>query len=150
MDTVFRSKSQDTAQSPEEEIASVSSKVRDTVIGPHDTSSIEVPYTDYIKAHNHPHAVDYFKLGDHWDTPDGGYGQEVSIIEEYLQSKVEHGEIANTVSAIKNELKTMEKINNLKLEERTPIKIGTIAAYVRFLMDTDNIKYNMRKYGYSK
>jgi len=109
-------------------------------------SRVEVPYLDYEKEYGRPHTVDYFKLGDSWNDPMGGFSKEVALIEEYLQNKVEKGEIANSINAIKEELKKMEKITNLAKEERPLVKIETLAAYVKFLMETDKIKFNLAKY----
>lgn len=107
----------------------------------------EVPYLDYEKEHNHPHSVDYFQLGDTWEDPVGGFPEEISVIEEYLEKKIKEGEIANSVSAIREKLKSIEKMTNLKKEERPLVKIETMAAYIKFLMETDKIKYNLRRYG---
>ena len=108
---------------------------------------VEVPYLDYEKEHNHPHSVDYFKLGDTWDDPAGGFPEEISVIEEYLQDRIKKGEIANSTKAVKQELKKLERLNNTNKEERTVVKIGVLTAYIKFLMETDNIKINLRKYG---
>src|SRR3990172_11114984 len=89
---------------------------KEPVLTTRDTSDIEVPYTDYKKAHNHPHAVDYFKLGDHWDEPEGGYSKEVSVIEDYLLHKIDNGDIDNSITAIKRELESIESLHNLKEE----------------------------------
>ena len=105
----------------------------------------EVPYTDYQKEHNHPYMVDHFKLGDTWDV----FADDVGVIESYFTSRINDGSIANSIDAIKTELKKMEKLNNLKDEERTVVKIGVLTAHIKFLMETDNIKSNLKKYAYT-
>ena len=112
-----------------------------------DEAKEEVPYLDYERENGHPHSVDYFKLGDTWTDPVGGFPEEVALIEEYFQDKIDKGEIANSTNAIKEELKKMEKFTNLKKEERPLVKIETLAAYVKFLMETDKIKFNLSRYG---
>jgi len=103
-------------------------------------AEVEVPYLDYENEHNHPHSVDYFKLGDTWEDPDGGFYKEVGVIEDYIQSRIKSGEINNNVGAVKAELEKLEKLNNLDSEERTVVKIGVLAAYLQFLMKTDKVK----------
>jgi len=105
---------------------------------------IEVPYTEYEHVNRKPFIADYYQLGERWEE---GFGEEVLAIEGYLKHKINNGEIANSINAIKYELKKLEKVNNLNHEERSVVKTGVISAYVKFLMETDNIKYNMRKYG---
>lgn len=106
-------------------------------------TGVEVPFTDYEQEYNHPLAVDYFELGDNWED---GYSDEVGTIDMYLKKQVEKGELPNSIKAIKAEIKELEKINNLKKEERAVIKVGILAAYAKFLMEADGIKYKVRKY----
>ena len=136
MDTTFRNR--------------VESKVEEAPKAP-DTSTthsidlgVDVPFLDYEQSYKHPIAVDYFELGDRWEE---GFSNEVSIINSYLKEKVEKGDINNSISAAKKELKSLEKINNIKDEERSVIRIGILSAYVKFLMESDGVKRNYRKYG---
>lgn len=108
--------------------------------------NIEVPYTDYETQNGKPFVVDHYELSDHWKDYEGGFGEEVATIDEYIQSKIQNGELANSQSAIKEELKKIEKATNMNKEERIVIKLGNISAYVKFLMESDNIKYNAKKY----
>ena len=68
------------------------------------------------------------------------YEPEVKIIESYLQSKIQDGDLADSKKAIDREIKTMEKMNNVKDEERPVVRIGILASYIKFLNDTKNIK----------
>jgi len=108
---------------------------------------VEVPYTDYAKEHNHPYTVDHFELGKYWAENEGTFEKEVSLIEDYIQKKINSGEIANDVKTVKKELKKMEKLINIKDESRAVIKIGTLAAYIKFLNEGSNIKKDFAKYG---
>lgn len=139
-DTVFRP-----AQPPVED-----SQPHNQESTPAQTSSVsvEVPYLDYEKTAGHPHTVDYFELGDMWADPDGGFSKEVSLIEEYLSSKISNGELLNDQKAVKDFLKKMEKTNNLHTESNKIVRIETLAEYVKFLMKTDKIKFNMKRYAY--
>lgn len=139
--TTFRSAQSDT---PAE--TATPSTVNPT-IGQVDTN-VEVPFTDYKKMNQKPYLVDYLGLGDLWDDPQGGYEEEVSTIEKYFAERIENGEIPNSISAVKNELKELEKINNLKHEERVSVKSGVLASYVKFLQETNGIHRNVRKYAY--
>lgn len=108
---------------------------------------IEVPYLDYDTQHPRPFIADYFNLGDTWNDPIGGFPKEVSIIKEYIDNKINYGEIANSISAIKNVLKGIEKMTNTKNEERAVVKVETIAGYIEFLNKTEGIKKSLRRYG---
>lgn len=110
----------------------------------------EVPYLDYAVEHHHPFTVDYFKLGEMWNDPMGGFTKEVGTIENYLREQIETGQIENSVPAIKQIFKNMEKMTNIKAEERTVMKISLLAAHVEFLMKADRLKSNLRRYsGYA-
>ena len=137
-DTTFRTKAETTA--PE-----VSPKGKTPAVI--DTTEEAVPYLGYEKEHNHPFTVDHFKLGDTWEDPTGGFPKEISLIEEYLQKKIQTGELADNVEAIKRKLKEIEKVTGVKDETRSIIRIETIAAYVKFLMESDKIKFNIQRYG---
>lgn len=136
-DTIFRTKAESQPESlPEGKITSEAMSTTE-----------EVPYLDYEREHGHPYSVDYFKLGDSWQDPEGGFAEEVSIIEDYIQKKVESGEFPNDRKSIEEKLKGMEKFNNIKGEPRPLVRIETLAAYIRFLGETDKIKFNLRRYG---
>lgn len=110
------------------------------------TSNIEVPYLDYEREHGSPYSVEHFALGDTWSNRDGGFPAEVGIIEEYFKSKITGGDMANSVSAVKDRIKEILKVTNTRDEERQVVKIGTISAYIKFLMESDKINYDARKY----
>jgi hypothetical protein len=109
-------------------------------------SEIPVPFKDYESQNGKPFTVDHYELSNTWKDRDGGFGEEVATIEAYLNNQIDIGEIENSQEAIKKELKKIEKLTNMKDEGRIVIKIGNIAAYAEFLMKTDNIKYNSKKY----
>lgn len=109
---------------------------------------VEPPFTSYRQVEGKPYTVEHFELGDYWNDPEGGFEEEIGQIEGYLKGKIERGEIADSVQAVKNELKQMMKINKLKDEQRTVVKMGTLAAYAKFLSETDNIKKTYMKYGH--
>jgi len=109
-------------------------------------SQIPVPFKDYENTNGKPFTVDHYELSDTWRDRDGGFGEEVAIIEAYLHSRIDNGDIENSQDAIKRELKKIEKLTSMKDEGRIVIKIGNIAAYSEFLMKSENIKYNSKKY----
>jgi hypothetical protein len=139
-DTIFRSAVESTNTPPPADKA---------VSGPQTASptTVEVPFNDYLRENSHPFSVDYFQLGDTWQDPDGGFYKEVSTIEGYLKGEIDSGELANSTAAVKEKMKQIEKLINLNKEERTTIKIATIAAYMKFLDETKQVKNNVRKYG---
>lgn len=110
------------------------------------SDTIEVPYNDYSREHGKPYIADHFSLGDSWNDPQGGFPREVQQIEGYIFNKIESGEVANSVTAVKDLLKGMEKFNNLNHEERAVVKIEVLAHYVEFLQANERTKANLKKY----
>lgn len=107
---------------------------------------IEVPYLDYATQNHHPLTVDVYKLGDTWNDPVGGFPKEIAIIENYVQEKVKRGELANSVKSIKDYIRSLEKMTNVSKEERSLIRIETVAAHIEFLKKTDQLKSNLARY----
>lgn len=140
MDTTFR-----TPQTPAIETTPKSNRADVTQTD----SNVEVPYTDYEKTHGKPYTVDHFQLGDTWQEDLGGFAKEVSTIEEFFSKQIESGSLPNNKEAIKAAIRKMEKVTNLDKNERPIVKIETISAYVKFLMDVDNIKFNVARYGHN-
>jgi hypothetical protein len=109
-------------------------------------SKIEVPYMDYETEHGKPYLVDYFNLGPRWQDDMGGFPTEVATIESYFQDQISRGELPNSIEAVKTAIKKIEKITNVPKEERTVMKVETLAHYVEFLMKCDKTKFNLRRY----
>jgi len=101
--------------------------------------SIDVPYTDHKEQNGHSYLVDYFDLGDTYEV----FNDEISTIDSFMESRIKSGEIANTKKAVEKEIKLIEKLNNIKDEEREVVRIGVLAEYIKFLNSTKDIK----KYG---
>lgn len=110
MDGIYRSKT-DAPTEPE--------KVPQPTNASQPGANVEVPYTSYSSEKNHPFTVDYFGLGDTWNSYEGGFPKEISLLEDYLSEQISSGEIANSIGAVKERLKQMEKVNNIGKEERT-------------------------------
>jgi hypothetical protein len=113
----------------------------------HAVSNVQVPYLDYRKSSGQPFSVDYFNLGDTWQEPVGGFSKEVGIIEDYFSDKISSGDMPNSVTAVKDRLKEILKITNMSKEERNLIKVETIAAYIKFLRESDDIRQSVKRYG---
>lgn len=107
-----------------------------------DTVHEEVPYTDYKAENGKPYLADHYKLGDTWEV----FNEEISTIEDYVKRRMESGEMANSTKAVKDLIKSMEKMHNLKNEERTVVKLGVLASYVKFLNESEGYRFNWRKY----
>lgn len=137
-DTTFRSK----VEAPVEPTV----EAREQTMGPDEGGQEEVPYLDYENKNGHPYSVEKFELGDSWDDPKGGFPEELSVIEDYFQKRIESGEMANSINAVKERYKELEKITGVDKEERAVVKIEMIAAYIKFLMETDRIKINLSRY----
>lgn len=103
----------------------------------------EPPYTEYASENGVPYLAEHYQLGENWKV----FSQEVNTLDHYIRRKINDGEIANTPKAVKKVIAGMEKLNNLKDEERTVIKLETLSAYINFLNEVDGIRFNWRKYG---
>ena len=101
-----------------------------------------VPYTEYQAENGKPYLADLYSLGDSWEV----FNEELRTIQHYIERKMDSGEIANSTKAVTEVIKKMEKLHNLKDEERTVVRLGTLASYIRFLNETEGIKFNWRKY----
>lgn len=137
-DTIFRTQTNDVSEVEKPMIAQESTQ--GGVI------DIEVPYLDYSKTKNHSYLVDHYSLGDSWNDPEGGFSEEVGLIDSYIESKIRNGEMANTLDNVKQLIKSMEKTNNLTQEPRTVVKLEILANYAEFLMKNDKLKSNLRRY----
>ena len=133
-ETVFRNQSTaTTAQPPKLEVP----EVKGTPIDDH----VEVPYLD-----DKNFLDTYFGIGSEWHDVDAKFYPEVEKIDTYIKSKIEDGEIANDKTAVKDLLKGMEKMNNLKGESRSVVKLEVLANYVEFLMKNQTLKSNLKRY----
>ncbi len=104
----------------------------------------DVPYLDYHQAKGHPFVADHYQLGDTWSDPTGGFPTQVEELEGYIEGKIKSGEIGNSANAVKNLLKSLERVTNMDKESRAVVKLETLSAYVEFLRKTDK-----KKYGYT-
>jgi hypothetical protein len=75
-----------------------------------------------------------------------GFKEDFDVIDSYFKDKINHGEMEDTVEAVKEKLKWIEKMVNIDKTERTVMKIEKIKAFIRFLKETDLIKVNGAKY----
>lgn len=140
-DVVFRSKVEQTKQ--REDLP----KPAPLTTG--DEVQIEVPYLDYMNQNGEPFIVAEYNLGDTWDDPEGGFPNEVEAIEEFIERKIQSGEIANSVDAVKDLIKGMEKTNNLTKESRAVVKLEVLSNYVEFLTKNDNLRSKLRRYAHA-
>lgn len=138
-DNVFRTKSEPTAEPVESQEFK-----KDVPVGSETT--IEPPFTDYQKMKHYPFLVDYYKLGDSWQDKMGGFEKEIDLIEGYFKDKIEQGQMKNETQVVKDEITKMYKLNKIDKSERTTMQIEKLAAYIKFLKDTDSINLNRYKY----
>jgi hypothetical protein len=73
----------------------------------------------------------------------------VKEIEDYFADKISSGDIENSIDAVKDRLKEILKITNMSKEGRNLIKVETVAAYIKFLRETDDIRQSVKRYGSS-
>ena len=109
-------------------------------------SDVEPPFTDYKAVKHKPFTVDYFKLDGNWEDKTGGFKQEIEALEAYVKSRIEQGQLNNTLEAVKKFYKKVEKMSQADRTERVTMRISKMAAYIKFLKDTDDIKLNYVKY----
>lgn len=106
---------------------------------------VEVPYSEYEKEKGTPFIVEHYDLGRFWNTGDI-YTAEVATIQTYIDHLVSKGEINNTTKSVSDKLKSIEKMINVKPDDRKAAKVGKVAAYIEFLLKADNITKNTAKY----
>jgi len=133
--TTFRTRQ----EPPKEETTPIAKETTNQAI----VDSVEIPYLDYQTQHGHPLVVDLFNLGDNWDV----FAQEVGLIDVYFKGKIHEGIYANNVDAIKDEIKKMEKLLDIRKETRSVVKLGVLSSHIKFLIDTDNLRHNIQKFG---
>lgn len=104
-------------------------------------NDVPVPYLD---ASNF--LEEYFNIGTEWKDHDASFYKELEGIDSYLKTKIESKELPNDQVAIRNELKKMERLNNLNKEQRSVIRLEVLANYVEFMKKNDNLKSNLKRY----
>jgi len=140
MDTTFRTKrTKQDGEIKEEKNEFIAPEKQVTTEKVH----LDPPYLNYEAEHGKPYLANYYELGDYWEV----FNQEIGLLGEYIDRKVNTGEIANSVEAVKKEIKKMEKLNGLRDEPRATVKLGILSAYIKFLNEADGVKLSSRKYG---
>lgn len=107
-------------------------------------SDVEVPFLDYRSEHKRPFCADFFDLGDIGN--DSVYEDDIGEIESYLKEQIDKGKMPNDTKIAKEKLKQMEKMVGYDKTERTVVKMAKLAAYVKFLRETDSIESQSNKY----
>lgn len=107
-------------------------------------SNVEVPFLDYRSEHKRPFCADFFELGDTGNSEI--YDDDIGEIESYLKEQIDKGKMPNNTSIAKEKLKQMEKMIGYDKTERNVVKMAKLAAYVKFLRETDNIESQSNKY----
>ena len=106
-------------------------------------AEVDTPYTEYEAENGNSYIADRFKLGDKTDI----FADELSTIEEYVKGLIETGKIANTTKAVEKVLREMEALTNMTGEDRSVVRIETIAAHIDFLNKSNQIREDFGKYG---
>ena len=132
-----------------ETVAAPKEMTKERVVIPGETD-VEPPFLDYEKEKGKPFLVDYYELGQLWNRRDmysNAFTDEVEGINEYLNYAIGKGDISNTVEGVTNELKRIEKMINVRPDQRKSVRIGLVKEYVDFLMKSEYIKKESAKYG---
>jgi len=107
-------------------------------------SNVEVPFLDYRSEHKRPFCADFFELGEQGNSE--VYDDDIGVIEGYMKDLIDKGKIPNDTKIVKDKLKQMEKLIGYNSTERKVVKMAKLAAYVKFLKETDNIESQSNKY----
>lgn len=135
-DTVFRAKAQPQA-APETPKAPEDKGV------PRGVTEVEPPYTDYKKERGKPFIVDHYELGDMWNRFDkyaDMYVPEVDTIEQYMEHMIDKGEVNNTLDSVREEIKRIEKLVNVKKDSRASMRMELVSEYMNFLLKSEGIR----------
>jgi len=114
------------------------------------SSDTEAPFTLYESAKGQNPVGEYYGFGVGEKSQEGegvDYYGSFKTIEEYFKDKIEHGEIENSVEAVKSLLQKYEKTLGIEKSERNVVKIEKMVAYVKFKKEVDEIARNNFKYG---
>lgn len=104
------------------------------------------PFTGYKDVKGKPYVAEYYQLGKTWDDPNGGFSEEISLIDTFFEDRIKKGELPNNVESVKEALRKMEKTVGVDKNERPLVKVEMISAYVKFLMEADKIKFDLARY----
>ena len=105
-------------------------------------SNVEVPYLDK------PDFIEnYFGLGTQWKDHDATFASDIQKIDSYIKFKIANGDIPNDQKAVTKFIKSLEKVNGLKDESRSVVKLEILANYTEFLAKNEKLKSNLRRYG---
>ena len=142
-DTVVRIKHEDIApaETPKftgQDIASDKKEVEE---------SIEPPFTEYSTVNHRPYTADYFGVGEFWESKIGGFKPEMDEIEGFVADQVSQGKMDNSLAAVKEFYRKIEKMSGVDKTERTVIRIAKMAAYIKFMKETEHINFSNTKYG---
>ena len=107
-------------------------------------SDIEVPFLDYRSEHKVPFCADFFELGEQGNSE--VYEDDIGVIEGYLKELIDKGKMPNDTKLAREKIKQMEKMVGYDKTERTVVKMAKLAAYVKFLKETDEIESQSNKY----
>ena len=142
-DTIFRTKSEPVSEVP----ANVNQPAAKPS-GDHAsiTDSIEPPFTNYESVHHKPFTVDYFELGSFWNQ-DNAYSQEVKTVETFIQNQILMGKVDNSLKAVKEYMKDIEKLAGIKSFERQTSKMERIISYMKSLTEFKGTK-NEKEFNY--
>lgn len=95
-----------------------------------DIVDLPVSYTDFGMQNDKPYVVDYYELGDYWNT-DKTYTSEVKEIDSYIMDKIKKGEVDKSIDSVKYYLKNMDMIADVKQWDTTFVKIQKVLDYIR-------------------
>lgn len=139
-DSIYRSPSTEETQSESLPSGKTSQRISNS-------DKVEVPYTSYHQEHGKSYIVDHFDLLDLSGESERIFEEEINALDSYIGRKIANGDIADSVSAAKKEIKAIEKLNNVKDEERVAVRMGILKEYIDFINKSEGIKRDGIKYG---
>lgn len=99
-------------------------------------TNVEPPYTSYEAQSHHPLLVDVYQLGDSWRDKVGGFESEITNIDTYLKDRISNHGMSDTVEAVKDHIKKLEKLCGVDKTDRPTVKLQKLSAYASFLLKT--------------
>lgn len=133
----FRDSTPPVASEPSTEHADVKGEVH--------SESDDSSFTQYKGEQGHPYTAKYYGIENIYDEGDL-FSDEISTVERYFRSKIESGALADTTQAIRDQIKSIEKVANIGKNEPTTMRISKLVAYVKFLQETDHLVKDQRKW----
>lgn len=104
-------------------------------------TDVEVPFSMYKSKNKLPFTADYMDIKLTWDESD--MVGDVTAIEEYLNSLVLSGDMADSQKSAKEKLKSLEKLAGIDKIESQAQRLIKLSEFVKYLKSIESRKHDI-------